>query len=715
MIAGDAATTAPPPLAWILARVVATPAPHVTPPVVRGGGMKPAPAVQVRSPLVAASLARAARGRGVAASAFGWFGKRSEGAGASSTATLAMPPPEDGAGLLALADRADHSWLKQLTPDPDSAKHAPNRTSREVRSGHYVRVPPTPLSNPRVAIHSPAMVANLGIPESDVQSERFARFFSGDADVLPGMETWATPYALSIMGQRQVSNCPFGNGNGYGDGRAVSVGEVMGTRAGDGGDPTAPQRWEMQLKGGGPTPFCRGADGRAVLRSSIREFLASEAMHALGVSTTRALSLVVSEGGDEVRRPWYRAEADPADDAPEISLDDPRLARFDDETKRRIVRQAAKRVRDPDAMIRETCAITTRVAPSFLRVGHVDLFSRRAVRAGKGTPQHAELEQIVRHAIFREFPEILDASEDASSENGSSGVTPAQAAAFLRASGAAISEMVAGWLRVGFCQGNFNADNCLVGGRTMDYGPFGFMDAYDPYFAKWTGSGEHFAFANQPGAGLANFAVLAASVAPLLAGEEDEASDIVREIEGAMETAVAATWRRKLGLDDDASPASVAKLWDYGLEPLMRAAECDYVVCFRQLADVALVGDAAKLSDEELFAPLAAAFYAPLDADARAGWADWIRAWRAVADAGEGGVEGTARRIKAANPKYVLREWMLVEAYTAAKERDDFSVVRELFETATKPYEEGDDARAERWYRRAPDAALRRGGTAFMS
>ena len=147
------------------------------------------------------------------------------------------------------------------------------------------------------------MAANLGIPESDVQSERFARFFSGDADVLPGMETWATPYALSIMGQRQVSNCPFGNGNGYGDGRAVSVGEVVGTRArGDGGDPTAPQRWEMQLKGGGPTPFCRGADGRAVLRSSIREFLASEAMHALGVSTTRALSLVVSEG-DEVRRP----------------------------------------------------------------------------------------------------------------------------------------------------------------------------------------------------------------------------------------------------------------------------------------------------------------------------------------------------------------------------------------------------------------------------
>lgn len=131
--------------------------------------------------------------------------------------------------------------------------------------------------------------------EEDVHSPAFAAYFSGDASVVPGMETWATPYALSIMGQRQVSNCPFGNGNGYGDGRAVSVGEVV----------VNGRRWEMQLKGGGPTPFCRGADGRAVLRSSIREFLASEAMHNLNVSTTRALSLVVSQGGDVVRRPWW--------------------------------------------------------------------------------------------------------------------------------------------------------------------------------------------------------------------------------------------------------------------------------------------------------------------------------------------------------------------------------------------------------------------------
>ena len=118
--------------------------------------------------------------------------------------------------------------------------------------------------------------------------------------VLPNVQSWCTPYALSIYGQEMYQNCPFGNGNGYGDGRAVSIAEVLvptGTTASSGASSgPGSGRWELQLKGGGTTPFCRGADGRAVLRSSVREFLVSEAMHALGVSTTRALSLVVSAG-----------------------------------------------------------------------------------------------------------------------------------------------------------------------------------------------------------------------------------------------------------------------------------------------------------------------------------------------------------------------------------------------------------------------------------
>merc|ERR1719424_251887 len=151
------------------------------------------------------------------------------------------------------------------------------------------------------------MADELGLSIDAVESEEFARYFSGDMKALPDtMRSWCTPYALSIMGQPYTSNCPFGNGNG----RAVSIGEVVVPAQSRGpsaepaknGDEGAPRRWEMQLKGGGTTPFCRGADGRAVLRSSLREFLASEAMHFLGVSTTRALSLVVS-GRETTRRP----------------------------------------------------------------------------------------------------------------------------------------------------------------------------------------------------------------------------------------------------------------------------------------------------------------------------------------------------------------------------------------------------------------------------
>jgi uncharacterized protein YdiU (UPF0061 family) len=130
----------------------------------------------------------------------------------------------------------------------------------QVKSGHYVRVVPDALPQPSLVVHSAAMADALGLSAAEVVTERFARFFSGDMSQAPGLESWATPYALSIMGKAQYHNCPFGNGNGYGDGRAISVGEVV----------VRGQRWEMQLKGGGTTPFCRGGDGRAVLRSSVR-------------------------------------------------------------------------------------------------------------------------------------------------------------------------------------------------------------------------------------------------------------------------------------------------------------------------------------------------------------------------------------------------------------------------------------------------------------
>jgi uncharacterized protein YdiU (UPF0061 family) len=181
---------------------------------------------------------------------------------------------------------ADYSLLQCLTADPEQARHAPNKTLRQVKSGHYVEVLPTFLPTPRYVIHSRDFFRELSLSENAASEDHFMQFFTGNqtaamgttnADVTPThvrVGGWASGYALSIYGQEVYHNCPFKNGNGYGDGRVISVLEVL---LSDG------HRWEFQLKGGGTTPYCRGGDGRAVLRSSIREFLAAEAMAAMGV------------------------------------------------------------------------------------------------------------------------------------------------------------------------------------------------------------------------------------------------------------------------------------------------------------------------------------------------------------------------------------------------------------------------------------------------
>jgi len=605
--------------------------------------------------------------------------------------TTAMPD-----SLEAFCGAADASWLRCLNEDPEAAANAPNKRSREVKSGHYVRVAPTPLRAPGLAMHSPELAADLGLDAEAVASAGFAEFFGGDHGALPfpAGESWATPYALSIMGEPQTRNCPFGTGNGYGDGRAVSVGEIKSPKDG--------RRYELQLKGGGQTPFCRGADGRAVLRSSLREFLASEAMHFLGVETTRALSLVVS-GGETTRRPWYSGRQA---DVPEVSEDDPRLAQFPLQLRRQLIRQLQQQGAgggDPDVMVEETCAITCRVAPSFVRVGHVDHFARRAGGRGAAASAKREHKLMVQHAIAREYPELLLEHRDETDATmlalvGDDELKTA-ALAFAARARDALALLAAGWLRVGFCQGNFNADNCLVGGRTMDYGPFGFMDKYDPSFAKWVGSGDHFAFAAQPGAALANFRTLAKALLPLF---EDDPAPLMAIIDGAKATfadAMAECYGAKLGFADPGS-AAARKSW-LALEPSLRGL--DYTIFFRQL------GAVARADDDDLLAYVEDAFYAdPSPETAKA-----LRAWLAAWKSGLGDAAAAAARLDAANPKYVLREWMLVEAYEAAK-RGDFSVAHELHGLVKAPYDEHDGL-AAKYYRRAPDAALTKPGTAFMT
>ena len=615
----------------------------------------------------------------------------------------------------------ENSWVKQLSPEmPENLiksrkveslpENDDNRSKRPVYNGHYVLVKPTGLREPRLVIYSQDVAQNLlGLTNEQVESEEFLNWVSGN---LVLGETWATPYALSIMGTRYTHNCPYGTGNGYGDGRAISIGEFRGQ--------------ELQLKGAGTTPFHRGADGRAVLRSSIREFLASEAMHYLGIPTTRALSLVVSEK-DKLQRPWYSEDAK----LRLPGLDDPRLASYSLEERKEIIEQLRNQKADPNILITEKAAITCRVAPSFSRIGHFDLFARRADRASMEngaksdarfdttTNEWKELEALIWHVCYREY------RKEAYDPYFATGDIGKAAEVLLRLSGERIASMVAGWVRVGFTQGNFNADNNLVAGQTMDYGPFGWMEEYNPLSAKWTGSGNHFGFMNQPSAGYANFGVLVDSVGLVIsASRGDDSPDAVREefltqAKTVFETKVNEVFRAKLGFKIDHDVAE--DLWE-SLEVLMRKSRTDWTVFWRRLTYV--LRECPKSDDCNCMLSLlemkdepyagAGAFYQPLSDETRQEWLVWLEEWRTALEASGVSSDSAYEQMINENPKYVLREWMLVDAYSSAA-NDEEAELAGLFALVQRPYQEGSDFETKKFFRRAPDEALTTGGTAFMS
>ena len=564
---------------------------------------------------------------------------------------------------------ADHSWLRALQADPETDKHVPNRTSRQVRSGHYVKVKPTPLPKPKLVAYSSPMAEELRLSKL-VTSEAFLRFFSGDIDAIQGFESWATPYALSIYGQEMYDNCPFKNGNGYGDGRALSIGEVV----------VGGHRWEMQLKGGGRTPFCRGADGRAVLRSSVREFLASEAMHALGVSTTRALSLIVSQE-ETVDRPWYdQSKKRPVVNEAFLAQVAPQLADAPPELKQMAIAQLRSQLRNPDRLQTEQCAICCRVAPSFLRVGHIELHGRRARAAPEAARQPLEL--IVKHALAREYSDVDDPTGDLEQ----------RILRMIQEFGKRLSKLMADWLRVGYCQGNFNSDNCLIAGRTMDYGPFGFIEKYDPLWNMWVGGGEHFAFMNQPKAARQNFVSFVKAVLPLLSDEGiRKAQEYVDGFEDlCQKTCDEQCWRPKLGLQGD---VEVRELFTE-LEELMSESSIDYTIFWRQLSTLPENTDG-----------LQPALYSIQPAEREQRWVKWLQRWRSF--------DPDPEIMRRSSPKYVPREWMLVEAYEAAQ-KGDFSVVHELQNLFASPFSEHAES-APKYFRKAAAETESLGGVAFMS
>ena len=507
---------------------------------------------------------------------------------------------------------------------------------------------PTPIADPEYVSHSRALFAKLGLADGLANEDAFRRIFSGDLSGAPepfGPTGWATGYALSIYGTEYTQQCPFLTGNGYGDGRAISVCEVVHEG----------KRWELQLKGGGPTPYCRGGDGRAVLRSSVREFLAQEFMHALGVPTSRSLSLFASTG-ETVMRPWY---------------------------------SEGSRSYQPDVMKEHRVAISTRVASSFLRVGQLELFARRA-RRGAHPRALEELRMIVACALTREYPEV-----DADLPFG------AQVVALARGFRARLTGLVADWIRVGYCQGNFNSDNCAVGGFTLDYGPFGFCGAFDPWFQPWTGGGRHFSFLNQPAAAQTNFDMLCSALRPLLEDDAARAEELEALRQGfqvEMERRLQRMWADKLGLERFDADLYVR------LIALMQRSRPDYTPFFRALCDL-----------PEDTAPLEATFHVAASDEVRQDWQAWLTQWHALTeDRNERERDALSADMKRINPRYTWREWLVSQAYEAAEE-GDYAMVGELQELFNDPYTEQPGALAEQSDQKRPPQFEGLGGVSHYS
>lgn len=477
----------------------------------------------------------------------------------------------------------------------------------------------------------------LELPHDFVHSQDFAEVFGGNR-LLPGMEA-----ASACYGGHQ-----FGNWAGQlGDGRAITLGELHTSRG---------EHWELQLKGAGPTPYSRRADGRAVMRSSVREFLCSEAMHYLGIPTTRALSLV-STGESVLRDILYDGH--------------PR---------------------------EEPGAVVCRVAPSFLRFGNFEIFASR--------DDVTVLRALGDYTIRTYFPELGEPSRD---------VYVAWMAEVARRT----AEMVAKWMSVGFVHGVMNTDNMSILGLTIDYGPYGFLDDFAPDWTPniTDAQGRRYRYGSQPRVALWNLVCLANAIFPLV--EDVQALEGALEVYGqTLDAARARHAAAKLGLQrlndaeigvDGAARIPDATLVD-DLTELLAAVETDMTLFYRHLADVATTAS----TDAELLAPLEVAFYdaASVSAEHRGRVAAWLR--RYTARVREDGISDQERktRMNAVNPKFVLRNYVAQLAIDAA-EQNDGSVVKELLDVLRRPFDEHPGK--ERFAEKRPEWARNRPGCSMLS
>ena len=518
----------------------------------------------------------------------------------------------------------DNQFTRTLPADDETKNFR-----RQVSEACFSRVMPTQVARPQLVAYSREVADLLELKHADCESDAFAAVFAGN-QILDGMD----PFAMCYGGHQ------FGNWAGQlGDGRAINLGEVTNSRG---------EHWALQLKGAGPTPYSRTADGLAVLRSSVREFLCSEAMFHLGVPTTRALSLVLT--GEEVLRDMFY------DGNPKL----------------------------------EPGAVVCRVAPSFLRFGNYQIFSSRG--------EIETLRTLADFTIRTEFPHLGEPSRDVYLE-------------WFREVSLRTAEMIIHWMRVGFVHGVMNTDNMSVLGLTIDYGPYGWLEDYDPNWTPNTtdASGRRYRFGNQPQIALWNLVQFANALFPLI----EEAEPLEQSLDAYVdyyEEHWPAMMGEKLGLASFDPEKDVKLIED--LQEVLQLVETDMTIFFRRLSLLETTTEA--LDEAALLAPVMEAYYEPdkVTGEVRTRICDWLQRYRTrLRD--EQSVDAARREsMNRVNPKYVLRNYLAQLAIDKA-EAGDFSLVNDLLELLRQPYDEQPDQ--EQYATKRPEWARSRAGCSMLS
>ncbi len=524
----------------------------------------------------------------------------------------------------------DNRFYHQLPADPSEAN-----SPRQVFNACYSKVKPTAVVAPKTIITALAVGETLGFNQADLLSQNFANAFSGN-QLLDGMQ----PYAMCYGGHQ------FGHWAGQlGDGRAINLGEVVDVNN---------QHQTLQLKGAGLTPYSRTADGLAVLRSSVREFLCSEAMHYLGVPTTRALSLVLT--GEQVMRDMLY-DGNPA---------------------------------------LEPGAIVCRVAPSFIRFGSFQIFAARN--------DLDNLKRLVEFCIKNDFPELV---------NNQQKIDESIIEAWFEEVCKRTNTMIVEWMRVGFVHGVMNTDNMSILGLTIDYGPYGWLEGFDNNWTPNTtdAQGKRYAFGSQPQVAQWNLYQLANAIVPLLSSTDCLEKSLVNFFEHYQKNAQK-MYAQKLGFKQY-KPQAHDKMIKSMFE-LLESTEIDMTIFFRNLANISFENDPSDKDPKNGLDTIADAYYQfdSLSTHLKRQHNNWLNDYRQkLIDQGQQR-ELVTEQMNKANPKYVLRNYLAQIAIDKAT-NGDYSEIENLYQLLKKPYDEQPESQA--YFAKRPEWARHKAGCSMLS